>query len=75
MEMAPSSARRSLNFRTLGANIHQLSRLIIKFLWIIMMTLPLSSCKLKWQCHHNFVKQKQQPSKEEFWLSGVEEQF
>ena len=34
-----------------------------------MMTLPLSSCKLKWQCHHNFVKQKQ-PSKEEFWLSG-----
>ena len=40
-----------------------------KFLWIIMMTLPLSSCKLKWQCHHNFVKQKQ-PSKEEFWLSG-----
>ena len=45
-------------------------RFLIQFsLWIIMMTLPLSSCKLKWQCHHNFVKQKQ-PSKEEFWLSG-----
>ena len=36
------------------------------------MTLPLSSCKLKWQWHHNFVKEKQ-PSKEEFWLFGSEE--